>query len=63
MSSDTDLDTIGGLGDNPEKIELELKYAFSNSILRDVNVKDQMKSDLINYNNIERSKENITNLM
>ena len=56
LSSDTDLDIHNelGLGENPENIELELKYAFCNSILKDVNVDNQMKSDLISYNNIER---------
>ena len=59
LSSDSDLGNEVGLDEKPEKIELDLKHAFFNSVLKDVNVDTQMKSDLVSYNNIEKKKENI----
>ena len=59
LSSDSDLGNEVGLDEKPEQIELDLKHAFFNSVLKDVNVDTQMKSDLVSYNNIEKKKENI----
>ena len=59
MSSDSDLERDIGLGEQAKEIEVDLKYAFSSSILQDVDVGQDLKTDLINFNKVEKNTEKI----
>ena len=52
IDKDKDKDKEIGIGDEAQKIGLDLQYAFSVSVLKDIDVSEQNRKDMMEYSNV-----------